>query len=141
MRTIDTSIYSAEKSSRIKPDVIDLSGLPPIQKPTPLPNLPVEVVIPPPQARPESSPETERNSVRNNERTEKRSENRSELRTKNRTVLPVKRQTKRYSFEFYVDQLARLKRLKHRVEDEGDNISLSDIVRQAVDNYLTEQGE
>jgi len=37
--------------------------------------------------------------------------------------------------------LTRLKRLKYRVETTGENITLSDMVRQAVDQYLKEQGE
>lgn len=139
MRSVDTSIYSAEKPNRIKPEAIDLSGLPPIQKPNPVPQPPLNSIVPVQPAEPLQ--QTERNSVRKSERTKKRSEIRTELRTENRTVLPIKRQTKRYSFEFYVDQLTRLKRLKNRVEDEGANISLSNIVRQAVDDYLKAQGE
>lgn len=134
MRNVDTSIYSAEKPVRIKPEVIDLSGLPPIQKPDPLPPaIDVVPLTPQPTDIEDRSLQTERKPVRKSERTQFRMENRS--------VLPIKRKTKRYSFEFYDDQLTRLKRLKNRVEMDGGNISLSDIVRQAVDNYLEEQGE
>jgi hypothetical protein len=76
------------------------------------------------------------------ERKSERSENRTEARTENRSDgLPTKRKTRRYSFEFYDDQLLRLKRLKYRVEMSGENITLSVMVRQAVDHYLKEQGE
>lgn len=138
MRNIDTSIFSAEKPTRIKPDEIDLSGLPPIQKPAPLPSVAQEVVFAPqPSATEEKNPQTDRKTVRKYARTEKRTQNRPE----NRSVLPIKRKTKRYSFEFYDDQLTRLKRIKNRVEMDGGTIALSDIVRQALDNYLEEQGE
>jgi len=80
-------------------------------------------------------PSQKRREFRSEKRTDgKRAEYRTEVRTENRTLLPVKRQTKRYSFEFYVDQLTRLKRLKIG-GGRGRYISLSDIVRQAVDNY------
>lgn len=133
MRTVDTSLYSADKPSRIKPDSIDLSALPRIEKPAVQPDV-QEVFISekpsPSQLLPQT---TERNSERSEIRTEQRTENRSVL-------LPVKRKTRRYSFEFYDDQLTRLKRLKYRVENTGENITLSDMVRQAVDQYLKEQG-
>jgi hypothetical protein len=76
-----------------------------------------------------SEAETVRNSVRSEFRTEKRSENRT-------PHLPVKRNTKRYSFEFYEDQISRLKHLKRDAEDQGENITLSDIAREAFDLYL-----
>lgn len=68
------------------------------------------------------------------ERTEKRTEKRSELPT-----LPIKRRTKRYSFEFYEDQLTRLKQLKRAAEDRGDSLSLSDMAREAFDLYLQQK--
>jgi hypothetical protein len=67
------------------------------------------------------------------ERTEIRTEDRSEKRTDH---LPVKRLTKRYSFEFYDDQIVQLKRLKRDAEDRGENLTLSDMAREAFDQYL-----
>ena len=67
------------------------------------------------------------------ERTEIRSEKRAEFRTE---ALPIRRRTKRYSFEFYDDQIVRLKRLKREAEDRGENLTLSDMVRAALDEYL-----
>lgn len=67
------------------------------------------------------------------ERTEIRSEKRTEFRTE---ALPIRRRTKRYSFEFYDDQLTKLKRLKREAEDRGENVTLSDMARAAVDQYL-----
>jgi hypothetical protein len=71
------------------------------------------------------------------ERTEKRTEQRPEIRSEKRTVrLPIKRSTKRYSFEFYEDQLAEIKRIKIETEMNGENISMSQIVREALDHYF-----
>lgn len=62
---------------------------------------------------------------------------RTEKRSKKRTPkLPVKRITKRYSFEFYEDQLIKIKQLVRDAEDRGDRITQSVIVRAALDLYL-----
>jgi hypothetical protein len=67
------------------------------------------------------------------ERTKFRTEKRSEMRT---DQLPIKRRTKRYSFEFYDDQIAKLKLLKRQAEDVGESHTLSDLAREAFDLYL-----
>jgi hypothetical protein len=134
MRTVDTSLYSSEKTTRIKPDVIDLSGLPRIEK-SPAETRTTDVFISQIREEQKEQPlETERNSERSENRTNFRTENRSPL-------LPIKRKTKRYSFEFYDDQIVRLKRLKNRVESAGESITLSEMARLAIDHYLKEQGE
>ena len=69
-------------------------------------------------------------------RTDDRTENRTEFRPEG---LPVKRRTKRYSFEFYEDQLVRLKQLKIQAELAGEGLSLSDMVRSALDDYLDDR--
>ena len=70
---------------------------------------------------------------------ERKSE-RSDFRSEKRTVsLPTKRRTKRYSFEFYEDQLMKLKQLKYQAEMAGESLTLSDIVRSALDLYLQEK--
>jgi len=62
---------------------------------------------------------------------------RTEFRSEKRTAdLPVKRKTKRYSFEFYDDQIFKLKQLKREAEDNGENLTLSDMAREALDFYL-----
>lgn len=81
--------------------------------------------------------QTERKTVRKSERTENRSEYRSEKRTP--SSLPIKRSTKRYSFEFFADQIVTLKQLKRQAEDRGESLTLSDIVRQALDEYLKDK--
>ena len=70
-----------------------------------------------------------RSEIRSNERPEQRSEIRS-------VDLPVKRQTKRYSFEFYEDQIHQIKKIKINAELQGKSIALSEIVRKAIDDYL-----
>ena len=77
----------------------------------------------------ENNPETSR--------TENRSEIRTEERAENRTYqLPIKRATKRYSFEFFNDQVNRIKKIKLNTEMAGERISMSEIVRQALDEYF-----
>jgi hypothetical protein len=74
-------------------------------------------------------------------RTEMRAENRSheeaQVRPEKRTELPYKRATKRYSFEFYVDQVQAIRKMKVQAEMEGKSLNQSDIVRQALDEYLS----
>lgn len=67
------------------------------------------------------------------ERTEVRTEFRSEKRS---VSLPTKRLTRRYSFEFYDDQITEIKRLKHELDMAGERVSMSDIVRKALDSFL-----
>ena len=74
-------------------------------------------------------------------RTEVRTENRSHKdsieRTETRTDLPYKRMTKRYSFEFFEDQLQAIRKLKLQAEMNGKSLNQSAIVRQALDEYLS----
>ena len=134
MRTVDTSLYSSEKTTRIKPDAIDLSGLPRIEKAPPETRAADVFVSEKRESQNQQPLATERNSERAEKRTQFRTENRS-------PILPIKRKTKRYSFEFYDDQIVRLKRLKHRVESAGESITLSEMARLALDHYLQAQGE
>src|SRR5215207_3488049 len=50
--------------------------------------------------------------------------------------LPYKRRTKRSSFEFYEDQLLLLKKLVYEATVNGENLSQSDLVRTALDEFL-----
>lgn len=138
MRNVDLSAYSSQKP-RIQPEKVNLGDLPPIERPAD------EVHLSPPDTRnaqPGVVPaatepvEAERNNARTSERTEIRTEFRSENRS---VVLPVKRRTKRYSFEFYEDQIVRLKQLKIKAEMEGESLSLSDMARIAFDEYLKDK--
>ena len=80
---------------------------------------------------------TERKSVRSSVRKSEPAEHRTGL---SPFSLPLKRGTKRYSFEFYVDQLERLRRIKIEEGLQGRNLYLSDIVRIALDEYLDKIG-
>lgn len=71
-------------------------------------------------------------SERNSERTETRAEYRT-------LPLPTKRRSTRYSFEFFEDQIVKIKRLKFEAEQAGQKLSLSDIARQALDDYLADK--
>ena len=102
---------------------------------------------PPPvkEAQPDDRPEI-RPDHRAEIRSELRSENRSEDRTEKRSEttpppLPIKRRTKRCSFEFYDDQLVRLRQLKIQAEMRGQGLSLSAMVRAALDAYLSPQDQ
>lgn len=118
--------YTPSKSPA--PEPVDLSDVVPIKP------------------RPDSSPppNADAPSDRPDHRTEQRPEFRSENRTEKRSEmappqLPIKRRTKRCSFEFYDDQLVRLRQLKIRAEMRGEGLSLSAMVRAALDDYLSQQ--
>ena len=72
-------------------------------------------------------------AVRKTERTENRTEKRSVL-------LPLKRATKRYSFEFFTDQLATLKKLEGQAMMAGKGFNKSDFMRRALDEYFEKVG-
>ena len=57
---------------------------------------------------------------------------------------PERRRPERYAFQFWADQITRLKRLKQVLNlakdpEDREEITLSDMVRQAVDDYLDQQ--
>lgn len=68
--------------------------------------------------------------------TERFSERKSERFEPESFSFPSKRRTKRHSFEFYDDQILAIKRLVYEATISGENISQSDIVRAALDEYL-----
>lgn len=86
----------------------------------------------PPPPPPTTPNETE------SRRTEIRTDNRSEMRSQ---PFPTRRLTRRYSFEFYDDQITRVKGIKHDLEMQGERISMSDIVRDALDEYLNKNSD
>ena len=92
-----------------------------------------ETHLPPVQSPPQS-PEIEPAEVEpSTERTKFRTEERSENRT---ATLPVKRPTRRNSYEFYEDQILAIKKLKYEAEMAGYQVGLSDFAREAFDLYL-----
>lgn len=76
----------------------------------------------------------ERKILNKAERTEIRSE-------KQKLDLPDKRLTRRYSFEFYDDQINHIKRMKYEAMLQGKTVSMSEIVRHALDRYLKTQNK
>lgn len=103
------------------------------------PDRPLEKMVSQPNRTPPSP-----NVIGANDKTERKSErteDRTEIRSEKRTVfpLPIKRRTRRYSFEFYEDQLIKLKQLKYRAEMAGGRLTLSDLAREALDLYLNDK--
>ena len=89
------------------------------------------------EVHPQNTLTEEKTPDNTEDRTNARYSERTVFRSDKRTVaLPFKRKTKRYSFEFYEDQLTRLKRIKINAELSGESIALSEIVRTALDEYL-----
>lgn len=57
---------------------------------------------------------------------------------------PVQRRPERYAFQFWADQITRLKFLRHTLNaamnpEDRTEITLSDLVREAIDEYLDRQ--
>ena len=52
---------------------------------------------------------------------------------------PVRRQLTRYAFEFYQDQVEELRRLSLEEKMQGQKGSMSEMVRDAIDGYLTKE--
>lgn len=102
-----------KKSNGPRPEDINMAGIVPIKSKT---------------VYDDADRKTERKTVRKTERSENRTAN-----------LPLKRRTKRYSFEFYDDQIDRLKELKVKAEGDGERLSLSEMVRAALDEYLNDK--
>lgn len=74
-------------------------------------------------------PKSEQTNVQSNEQ--------PEIRTNERTnAFPPKRTVTRYSFDFYADQILKIKRIKFEAEQAGQKVTLSDIARLALDEYL-----
>ena len=57
------------------------------------------------------------------------------------TTQPTQRPIVRHSFQFYRDQLTQLKRLRAQKELQGEPCHLSDLVRQALDDFLKQANE
>lgn len=102
---------------KLQPEAVNMDGVVPIK-----PKANMEVNL--------------QNNEHHSERSYLRTQNRSEIRTAN---LPLKRRTKRYSFEFYADQIVKLKQLKIEAEMLGESLSLSEMVRDALDEYLQDK--
>ncbi len=97
-----------------------MDHMPPIRKPatTPLP-------------QPSTQPATEQQG-----KTE-RADGEPPVRTYART--PVRRQLTRYAFEFYQDQVEELRLISLEEKMQGGKGSMSEMVRAAIDAYLTQK--
>jgi len=69
---------------------------------------------------------TVKTTERPNDRTEKRKNERPEQ----------GRRTRRYSYEFFEDQIQAIRRFKAQRELDGERVGYSDIVREAIDLYI-----
>lgn len=54
---------------------------------------------------------------------------------------PVRRKLTRYAFEFYQDQVEQLRKLSLEDKIKGGRLGMSEMVREAVDQYLKERGK
>ena len=97
-----------------------MDHLPAIQKPTANP------LAPPATPLPSEQPEVIY-----------RTDGEPPVRTYART--PVRRQVTRYAFEFYQDQVEELRRLSLEEKMQGEKGSMSEMVREAIDDYLTKK--
>jgi hypothetical protein len=147
MRNVDLSAYSAKAPRRIRPEVVNLGQLPPIQKPTPRNHKPNK-----PNREPESenlSSEEPINELRGQSvffQTKPAEDQAEEVRggsvrgvgdVRNvRGVRPEKRQRKRHPFDIFSDQLDSLIELKHQAMLRGEETSMSAMVREALDEYI-----
>lgn len=69
-----------------------------------------------------------------------RSYRRTTVRTDGQTVSqPTQRRTKRHPFEIYADQLKRLQSIKAKAMMGGETLSMSEMVREAIDQYLAKK--
>ena len=97
-----------------------MDHLPTIQKPLTKPH---------PQTSPLPSTEQQANI--------KRTDGEPPVRANART--PVRRQLTRYAFEFYQDQVEELRRLSLEEKMQGEKGSMSEMVREAIDEYLAQK--
>lgn len=105
--------YSPSKTTGPKPERVNMDGVVPI-KPRP------------------ASTDSNNDSSQNKPKT---SSNRTTERPNDRTV-ERERITKRHAFEIYRDQYDKLKKIKAEAMLDGNNISMSEMVRDAIDAYL-----
>ena len=54
---------------------------------------------------------------------------------------PVRRVITRYAFEFFQDQVAQLRAISLQAKLQGEDGSMSEMVRQALDAYLAQREE
>ncbi|MCB8978630.1 MAG: hypothetical protein H6657_14515 [Ardenticatenaceae bacterium] len=93
-------------------------------------------------ARPDERPNErtpEPVNTRSGEQPNMRTGERANIKPQN-AVIPNRGIT-RHSFQFYQDQIIRLKQLRMQKELQGETCHLSDLVRQAIDDFLAKESE
>lgn len=93
-------------------------------------------------ARPDERPNErtpEPVNTRSGEQPNMRTGERANVKPQN-AVIPNRGIT-RHSFQFYQDQIIRLKQLRMQKELQGETCHLSDLVRQAIDDFLAKESE
>ncbi len=85
-----------------------------------------------------------RQAVRTHERSNERSSPSTSNPLYSLPTVPKKRQPERYAFQFWADQITRLRKLHKLLNlledtDARSGITLSDLVREAIDDYLHKQ--
>ena len=93
-------------------------------------------------ARPDERPNErtpEPVNTRSGEQPNMRTGERANIKPQN-AVIPNRGIT-RHSFQFYQDQIIRLKQLRMQKELQGETCHLSDLVRQALDDFLAKENE
>ena len=131
--------YDPNYKKQIKAEPIDISQLTPIiPKPLKTRNhirKPVSsMVFEPTSQRKQSTPKT--STLHQPNVRPERSERVPSLQPSAAAEIIGKREIKRHSFEFYRDQLPKLKRLKAEFMMQGVDKSMSAMVREAVDTYI-----
>ena len=135
--------YDPTFKNRIKVDDFDINTLTPISDSSSTQQLPVHST--PPQKKKATAKSTVRKKQKTYdpnvrpERTTRTGRSGSKEPPTSKPLTPDrKREIKRHSFEFFRDQLPKLKQLKAQFMIEGSDKSMSAMVREAVDQYIEE---
>ena len=93
----------------------------------------------PPIQKPAAKPVSSPSPVLPTEQPEKNNRPDEEPPARPNVRTPVRRQLTRYAFEFYQDQVEELRRLSLEEKMQGGKGSMSEMVREAIDDYLTQK--
>lgn len=111
--------YKRSKMTGPKPEEVNLEGIVPIKAKRPSTDSKKNSDV-----DPQNRADSKRTTVRPNDRTVER-----------------ERITKRHAFEIYRDQYEALKKLKATAMLDGNNTSMSEMVREAIDTFLKKHSE
>jgi hypothetical protein len=91
----------------------------------------------PPIQKPPERPQPSQTALKEIEQDQSHPSARTDVRPPVRT--PVRRLLTRYAFEFYQDQVEQLRRLSLEEKIKGGKVSMSEMVREAIDEYLAKK--